>query len=412
MDNMKELAKIVAETVKAETDKVRAEMAEQNKAALDAQEKAFRDSCASNKYFNPETMSGGNFVMVPNDAEKKAFNAGGLMRSIASVAARKQGIAPQDYAQKNFAQDEMLIKALGTDTGAAGGFLLPQAVSNELIELLRAKSIVRLAGPRVITIDNTMDFTKVTGGATAYWIGENQAITESQQTLGQVRAELKTVAALTPVNNRLLNSKSVSVSAETMIRDDFVKCIATAQDVAFLRGPGTAYAPKGMRYWGTSAGSSTTPVTFTSQIADLWTLISTLGNANVSVDKSECAFFAPGRTEASLMKAVSSTGVRVFADTLSTGKLEGYPAFFSGNLPITLTPGTASELMFANMTDVILAEGEALRIDISDQATWVSGGVTYSCFQNNASLIRVLQDVDLVARHAESIAYFSDVIWT
>jgi HK97 family phage major capsid protein len=329
------------------------------------------------------------------------------------VAQKKQGIHPADYARKNFERDEALCKSLATSTGAAGGFLLPQAVSAEIIELLRAKSVVRAASPRIVTIDDSMDFTKLTGGATAYWIGEDQSITTSQQTIGQVRAELKTVAALTPVTNKLLNAKSATVSAEQMIRDDFVKCIATAQDAAFLRGSGTAYSPKGMVNWPAAvAGNMTSPTSFTTKIADLWTLISALGNANVSIDKNECAFFGPPRTEAALMKEVSSTGVRIFAEELRTGRLEGYRAFFSTNLPITLTPGTASELIFANMTDMIVAEGESIRIDLSDVATWVSGGTTYSCFQNNVSLIRVLQDVDFIVRHTESVAYMNDVTWS
>lgn len=413
MDNMNEIAKVVAETVKAETDKMREEMKAE-------QEKARRDSCEDNKYFSPlmaapihvkDWDSVPKAIFVATDREKREFARGGLQRCIQAVVATKKGFEPVEYARKYFPQDEILIKALGTDLGSAGGFLIPDEYSAELIEMLRAKSIVRRAGPRVITIENNLNITKLTGGGTGYWIGDNDAITESQQTLGQVRLDLKTCAAMVPVSNKLLATSHPS--AEQMIKEDLVKTLATTEDAALLRGTGTSNSPKGILKWASStAGSSTTPVTFTSQIADLWTLIYALDYANVSTDPSECVWFFAPRTKKSLMTKVSSTGERIFAPEMRTGKLEGYPFFDSTNVPINLTPGTASEIAFVNMSDVILAEGRSLRIDVSDQATWVSGGTTYSCFQNDQTLIRVLQDVDLAVRHTESIAYFNDTIWT
>ncbi|MDD5640379.1 MAG: phage major capsid protein, partial [Syntrophales bacterium] len=89
-------------------------------------------------------------------------------------------------------------RAMSAGDDAAGGYLVPAQAVPELIELLRAEAVCIRMGARVI--DNLMgspvEFPKQTGGAVAYWVGENAAIPPSQATLGQLQMTPKSVTAL------------------------------------------------------------------------------------------------------------------------------------------------------------------------------------------------------------------------
>src|SRR3990170_1647953 len=79
-------------------------------------------------------------------------------------------------------------KALGEGTGSAGGYLVPEEYLGEVKDRITARAIVRRAGATVYPMaTDTLNVPKVTGGATAYWIGENAQITASDETLDQLQ---------------------------------------------------------------------------------------------------------------------------------------------------------------------------------------------------------------------------------
>lgn len=152
-------------------------------------------------------------------------------------------------------------KALSWQDETAMGALVAPPIMGELIDILRNKEVLMAAGARVMGMppNGRMVWPRQTGAGTAYYIGESQAITESQPSTGDVTLQAKKVAALVKIPNELFRYSSVS--AEAFIRDDMMRVLSLRMDKELLEGAGSAVAPKGLiNYAGiTSHTSGGTP---------------------------------------------------------------------------------------------------------------------------------------------------------
>lgn len=303
-----------------------------------------------------------------------------------------------------------LAKALGTNDGAGGGFLVPATVSTEIIPLLYAQSVVRAAGAMVVPMPTgTLRIPKLTGGATAAYVGENAAITASQQTFGQITLTFRKLAALVPVSFDLIRYSSPA--ADSIIRDDIVRQIASAENSNFMRADGAASTPKGIRYWAAAANivaSAGTYATLANTVTDLGVAMLALINANVPITRGAW-FFSPS-TWWRFYSAVATTGQFIYRDEMSRGTLMGYPVFRSTQIPLTLGTGAQTEWMFVDMADIVIGEGTAMRVDASDTAAYVdSTGTVVSAYSQDQVIIRAITEHDLAARRSESIAVITGV---
>src|SRR5947209_705821 len=129
-------------------------------------------------------------------------------------------------------------KGLGTINDLAGGSLVGFPVLGELIELQRNLEVFAAAGAQEVALppNGRLQFPKVTGGSTAYWVGESVAITESAPTTGNLDLQAKKLGLLVKVNNELL--RFASPSAEGLIRLDMARVAALKSDLAMLEGTG------------------------------------------------------------------------------------------------------------------------------------------------------------------------------
>ncbi|HHT9133101.1 MAG TPA: phage major capsid protein, partial [Candidatus Tripitaka californicus] len=113
-------------------------------------------------------------------------------------------------------------KALGEATGPAGGYLVPEEYVREVKDRITAQSVIRGAGATVYPMaTDTLNIPRVSGGATAYWLGENTQIPATDPTFAQVQLVAKVLAAMVKVSNQLLADSSGA--AEAAIRRDVAK---------------------------------------------------------------------------------------------------------------------------------------------------------------------------------------------
>jgi HK97 family phage major capsid protein len=86
-----------------------------------------------------------------------------------------------------------------------GGYLVPEQLSAEILDLARAQSVLFRAGCRTVEMEtDSLIMAKQTADATYYNVGENQSITESELTFGAVTFTAKKIAALIRCSNELL----------------------------------------------------------------------------------------------------------------------------------------------------------------------------------------------------------------
>src|SRR5207247_4903329 len=108
----------------------------------------------------------------------------------------------------------------------------------ELIDLQRFLEAVASAGAQEIGLppNGRSQFPKLSGGSTAYWIGEASSITESTPSTGNLDLQAKKLGIFVKINNELL--RFASPSAEGLVRMDMARVAALKADLAMLEGTG------------------------------------------------------------------------------------------------------------------------------------------------------------------------------
>jgi HK97 family phage major capsid protein len=309
--------------------------------------------------------------------------------------------------------EDNVSKALAASDATAGGFLLQEDIASEVIEYLRPMSVVQKMNPVVVPLDSgTMRMPKVTGGASAGYIAENNNISMTGQTFGQVQLTAKKLAAFVPISNDLI--RRASMSADAVVRDDLSAALAQRGDLAFIRGDGTAGSPKGLRYWAPSANvlTMTSTVSLAHTTTDLGLLMLALMNNNVRMLRPGW-LFAP-RTYVYLTTVRDGNGNFAFRDEMMGGRLWGYPFGVTTQIPINLavTSTAETEVYFADFADVVIGEATTLLVDASTEAGYYDGSSQQSAFTLDQTVIRAIQEHDMAVRHAESIAVIKDCSWT
>jgi HK97 family phage major capsid protein len=141
-------------------------------------------------------------------------------------------------------------RVMGTSPGGSGGFLIPQPLSLEVIDLARAQTRVFQAGARTIPMTaKTLDVARLEQDAVAKWKPESAAGTPSDLVLGRLTLTAHTLMALVKISVELAED---APNAPSLIEHSFAEALALALDYAALRGdPSVAGEdqPRGIRNW-------------------------------------------------------------------------------------------------------------------------------------------------------------------
>jgi HK97 family phage major capsid protein len=345
-------------------------------------------------------------------AEAKAPKAKGtdfarIVRCLAMAKGNTREAA--HIAETMFGTDDSgIAKAMGAATGSAGGFIVPESYSSEMIELLRNRAIVRQAGAvSMPLINGNLSVPKLTAGTTASYIGENQNMTTGQPTLGQIRMTARTLAALVPISNQLIRYSSPQ--ADGVVRDDLVSGMAVTEDAAFLRDQGLGAAPKGLRYWANTNNVFATAGTSAANIeTDFKGAINKLESNNVRMIRP--VWFLSPRTKNALWVLRDTNGNLVFPE-IRDGNLWGYPVYVSNNIPTNLGGGTESEIYLVDMADAVIAEDQSIVIDVSDTAAYYDGSAVVAAFSQDQTVVRAIMRHDFALRHDYSCAVVTGVAY-
>lgn len=419
-----QLQGMIAEAVKAATGGLTPEqLAEKNKTekqARDALDAERREHTASLLYSQPETKAYAKkyHFAIKNDAMKGV----GLFvaRFARALAAEKRfNISAETFAKEAWGDAEIagLVaqqKALVAQSAAAGGILVPQQFAPEIIELLRAKSVMRQAGVRQLSMPNgNMTLRRQNGGGTAYYAGESSNITPSTQSLDQINAVAKKLTAITAVSNELL--RSPDASADAFVRDDLAKVMGLRADLAMIRGDGTANTPKGVRYLTTStnvfgrtqaSGSGSTLAEVTLDGFKMQRYV-----ADTDADISTGFWLMNPKIEYALKQYRDGNGNLAFLAEMVAGRWLGFPYHVTTQIPNNLGGGDEAELYFVVGSECIIFDKTDLVIDVSSEAAYHDGSSVVSAFSRDESVIRAISEHDFNMRHQGSAAVLTTVDW-
>ena len=272
---------------------------------------------------------------------------------------------------------------VGTPT-AGGNLVATDLQAASFTDILRPRSRAAELGVTMLTgLVGNVAIPKLTGSATAYWLtNEATAITESQQTIGQLALAPKTLGAYTELS-RLLMLQSTP-AAEAMVMNDFAKVLALAIDLAVFEGTGASGQPTGISQ---TAGIGS--VTGTSlDIADCIEFQTDLATANALADG--CAYITTPAV-AGLLKGrariASTDSQTLWSGSVLDGSIEGFKATTSTQL-------TAASMIFGDFSQVVLGEWGMLEIALNP----------YASFATAITGIRAIQSVDVGIRQAAAFS--------
>ncbi len=135
-------------------------------------------------------------------------------------------------------------RALSEGTDSAGGFTVPDVLSANLIDLMRARSVTIQAGARTVPLGSDTNYiAKLLTDPTPGWRAESAAIAESDPTFGRVTLTPKALAVLVKVSRELLED---SLNIETELPRIMTVALAQELDRVALFGSGTGSEPTGI----------------------------------------------------------------------------------------------------------------------------------------------------------------------
>jgi HK97 family phage major capsid protein len=256
-------------------------------------------------------------------------------------------------------------RIMGTSPGAVGGFLMPEPISANVIDLARNRAVLVQAGALTIPMaSKNLRIVQIVTDPTAQWRGEGQEIDESDGEFAALNLTAHSLAALVRVNAELLDDVPMFAATLDM---QLAAALALKLDYAGLYGTG-AGMPLGLR--GTpgvneqSMGDNGAVPTDYDKFLDL---IAAIETSNGSPDT---LVWAPRdkNTMAKLVTGITSdkTKLALPADFAALRKL------VSNQVSITETQGSAtgvcSSAFMGGFSNMALAIRQNITIEASRQA--------------------------------------------
>ena len=329
---------------------------------------------------------------LANPTDQAAQKAAAFERECSEAAASKLGKQARGFMVPSEIQKRDLTAGVAT---AGGNLVATDLLGGSFIELLRNAMVIDQLGTVMLSgLVGNVSIPKQSGAATAYWVAENAAPTESQQTLGQVPLTPKTVGAFTDISRRLLLQSSISV--ESMVQNDLARVLGLAIQQAAINGSGASNQPSGLlTLLAASVAGGAAPTW-----ADIVALETAVSSANADV--GTLAYLTNAKVRGSLKgteKFPGSSGTPVWQEGMAP--LNGYRAGVTNGVPSNLgVGGDGSAIIFGNFADLVIGMWGSLDLMVDPYTGGQSGTVR----------IIALQDVDVALRNAESFATMVDAI--
>lgn len=162
-------------------------------------------------------------------AEEAAYRSGMFFRAT---------LLNDENARKWCAENGVAItKAQAEGTNTAGGFLVPVQFEQTVIDLREEYGTFRQECRLTPMGSDTMTIPRRSGGVTAYFVNENQTITESQKTWDQITLTAKKIGALSRLSTELAEDAVMNI-ADDLARE-MAHAFAVLEDSCGWNGDGT-----------------------------------------------------------------------------------------------------------------------------------------------------------------------------
>jgi HK97 family phage major capsid protein len=283
-----------------------------------------------------------------------------------------------------FVPYEVQKRDMSAGTANAGGVLVAtDNLASSFIDLLRNRAVVAQLGATMLSgLQGNVTIPKQTAGGTAYWLtNETTAITESQQTLGQLSMTPKNVGAYTEISRQLMMQSSPA--ADMLVMNDLSRVLALAIDLAALEGSGASGQPTGISNTGSIGAVTGTTLAY----AGILEFQTDVAAANALA--GNCAYVTTPAVAALLAarQRFSSTDTPLWQGNVLDGTMSGFRAMSTNQV-------TAASMIFGDFSQVVIGEWGMLELALNP----------YANFTAAISGVRAIQTVDVGIRYAGAFA--------
>ena len=303
--------------------------------------------------------------------------------------------AKGDELLRKLANVTAFQNSFGSEDPGAGGFLIPEIMRSELLQLALEQSIVRsratvipmstLRVP-IPTVDDTSHVTSLFGGIVFYWTEESASLTESQAVFGKVTLDAKKLTGFFKVPNELL----ADAPAFSGWFDQRIPAgLAWFEDLAFMTETGVS-TPQGFINSPASvqvvkeAGQSAATIT--------WVNIVNMYSRMLPTSLPDAVWIASIDTFpqlATMALSVGTGGGPVWIGGYgNSGGMDSPPMTILGR-PVIFTEktpalGTTGDINFVDLSYYLIGDRQAIAVAASDQYA----------FQNDQTAYRLIERVD------------------
>ena len=313
---------------------------------------------------------------LANPGDRAAQEAAGFERECSTAVAQRTG----QEARGLWVPHDVLRRDLTVSTAsAAGDLVFTDARPGSFIELLRNRLALNALGVTTLTgLTGPVAIPRQTGAATAYWVAEGGAPTESNPTVDQVAMTPRTVGGYVDFTRRLMLQSSIDV--EQMVRGDLSTVLALEIDRCGLYGLGSSGEPQGIKL---TTGINTKDFAADSptyaELVDMETSINA-DNADIGAmayltNSTRYGAFKTTEKASSTAQFVLEPG----------GTVNGYRVVVSNQV-------SSGDVWFGVWNQLILGLWSGIDLTVDTTTLNTSGGVR----------VIALQDVDFAVRHPEA----------
>lgn len=289
-----------------------------------------------------------------------------------------------------------------------GGYAVPDEFESELINLREQYGVFRRNARVVAMGSDVKRLPKRAGTVTAYFVGEAQAITESQQTLDQVQLVAKKLGVLTTISSELNEDNIVGLGDD--LAGEIAYAFALKEDDCGFNGDGTST-------YGGIIGLASALTDATYQVSTgAGTTYAAVTQAEISAGFRKLPAWAAQRNNIKIFcsknayhaiferLAMGAGGVTAaeMANGLSAPKFFGYPVEFAQVIPVS----EVADAAFAYIGDLaqgcIFGDRRQQTVAFSDSAL--------NAFEQDELAVRGTQRFDIVCANVGSASAYGALV--
>lgn len=350
---------------------------------------------------------------ITKSLREPSSNFGGFMGVL--VKAKGNTYLAGQVARDMYGADHAITKALNESTSGEGAELVPTIVADEIIPALRAASVIRRFGPRIVpNPSGSLLVNRIATPAQGTWVGEGQIANATQPVLDTVTLTWRKLHVKVPWTKELAMHSAPDV--ESAITADVVASVATSEDAAFIRGAAGGMNPVGLRYQMGAGQVIAANGTVNSDTVeeDLLKLVNAVEGANQPITNETAVWLLSTRSKNWLLKLRDANGNLIYPELReATPRLHGYRVGVTNNIPSNLGGGSnETEIYFGHMPGIMIADGTGLEVGVLENVAYTdSGGNLRSGVDTDELLVKAVTRTDMALRYTTSWACLTGVTW-